>query len=420
MLSPQAQEARHRPAHAGELPAGPCTGVLVVAVEQAVAVPFASRQLADLGARVFKVERPGGDFARGYDRSLGGHSAHFAWLNAGKESLTCDLATTAGRELLAALLARADVFVHNLAPGALARMGLDPAQVARRHPGLVVAGVSGYGSDGPYGGRKAYDLLVQAESGVLDVTGTEMDPCKTGISVADIAAGSSLLAAVLAALYERQRTGAGAVLEVTMLEAMAEWMGYPLALTAAGGMPPARTGARHATIAPYGPVRSAEGTVVFLAVHSDREWQALAGQVLADSALAADARFATNADRVAHRDDLDAVVTAGCAQLTQAQLVGRLEQARIAYGYQRSVPEVLEHPQLAARNSWRTVQTPGGQLRLPAPAVRPAASATQARVPAAGEDTAEILAWLAAEPSSEAADSAGLRTPQPQGGREDG
>lgn len=379
------------PAAAG---VGPCAQLLVVAVEQAVAVPFASRQLADLGARVIKVEAPGGDFARGYDRALAGHSAHFAWLNAGKESLVCDLRSASGRGVVEALLGRADVFLHNLAPGALARRGLDPAEISARFPQLVVAGVSGYGSDGPYAGRRAYDLLVQAESGLLDVTGTEETPCKAGISVADLAAGSTLLAAVLAALYGRERTGRGALLEVTMLEAMAEWMGYPLALAAAAGAGPRRTGARHATIAPYGPVLSADGVKIFIGVQSDLQWRVLAGQVLADSALADEARFATNSDRVANRAELDARVATGCARLTETELVSRLESARIPYSYQRSVAEVLDHPQLAARHGWRTAATAGGTLQLPTPAVRPRQPTTSVRVPRAGEDTAAILGWL--------------------------
>lgn len=395
---------------------GPCAQLLVVAVEQAVAVPFASRQLADLGARVIKVERPEGDFARGYDRALAGHSAHFAWLNAGKESLGCDLRTASGRQVVEALLARADVFLHNLAPGALARLGLDPVAMSARFPQLVVAGVSGYGSDGPYAGRRAYDLLLQAESGLLDVTGTEENPCKAGISVADLAAGSTLLAAVLAALYGRERTGRGALLEVTMLEAMAEWMGYPLALAAAAGAAPPRTGAQHATIAPYGPVLSADGVRVFIGVQSDLQWRVLAGQVLADSALAAEARFATNSDRVANRAELDARVAAGCARLTETELVSRLESARIPYSYQRSVVDVLDHPQLAARHGWRTATTAGGALQLPTPAVRPQQLPTSVRVPQAGEDTARILTWL----SEDAAAGAGAGSPERNGPREDG
>src|ERR1700678_840185 len=278
----------------------PLDGIMVVALEQAVAAPFATRQLADLGARVIKIERPGtGDFARHYDRSTHGQASYFVWLNRGKESIELDVKTKHGQAVLAALLARADVFVQNLVPGAAERLGLGAAELRARHPRLIACSVSGYGPDGPYRHKKAYDLLVQCEAGLLSITGTAAEPAKAGISVADIAAGMYAYSGVLTALYERERTGEGSSLEVSMLEALGEWMSQPAYYFGDAAHPPQRTGSRHASIAPYGPYRTATGTV-FLGIQNDREWRVLCSQVLQRPELVDDERFRTNPDRVVH------------------------------------------------------------------------------------------------------------------------
>ena len=373
-------------------------GITVVSVEQAVAAPFATRQLADLGARVIKVERPEGDFARAYDRSVRGWSSHFVWLNRSKESVVLDLKTSRGREALSRLLQRADVFVQNLSPGALDRLGFAPEEVSRRYPQLVVCSISGYGSTGPYRDRKAYDLLIQAESGLLSITGTPEEPVKVGISVADIAAGMYALSGILAALYRRERTGRGALLEVSLLESLAEWMGYPLYYTAYGGHPPARTGAHHATIAPYGPFPTADG-VVFLAVQNDREWERFCREVLQRPELARDPRFATNPDRVRHRPALEALIRETFRGLSTAQLTQRLEAADVAYGELRTVQGLLEHPQLAARDRWRRVDSPVGPLlALLPPFSVPAEEPLLGPVPRLGEHTESVLREIGMEP----------------------
>jgi itaconate CoA-transferase len=374
------------------------TGITVVSVEQAVAAPFATRQLADLGARVIKVERPEGDFARAYDRAVRGWSSHFVWLNRSKESVVLDLKTSRGREALSRLLQRADVFVQNLSPGALDRLGFAPEEVSRRYPQLVVCSISGYGSTGPYRDRKAYDLLIQAESGLLSITGTPEEPVKVGISVADIAAGMYALSGILAALYRRERTGRGALLEVSLLDSLAEWMGYPLYYTAYGGHPPARTGAHHATIAPYGPFPTADG-VVFLAVQNDREWERFCREVLQRPELARDPRFATNPDRVRHRPALEALIRESFRGLSTAQLTQRLEAADVAYGELRTVQGLLEHPQLAARDRWRRVDSPVGPLlALLPPFSVPAEEPLLGPVPRLGEHTESVLREIGMEP----------------------
>ncbi len=373
-------------------------GITVVSVEQAVAAPFATRQLADLGARVIKVERPEGDFARAYDRAVRGWSSHFVWLNRSKESVVLDLKTSRGREALSRLLQRADVFVQNLSPGALDRLGFAPEEVSRRHPQLVVCSISGYGNTGPYRHRKAYDLLVQAESGLLSITGTPEEPVKVGISVADIAAGMYALSGILAALYRRERTGRGALLEVSLLDSLAEWMGYPLYYTAYRGHPPARTGAHHATIAPYGPFPTADG-VVFLAVQNDREWERFCREVLGRPELAHDPRFATNPDRVRHRPALEALIRETFRGLSTAQLTQRLEAADVAYGELRTVQGLLEHPQLAARDRWRQVDSPVGPLlALLPPFSLPGEEPSLGPVPRLGEHTESVLREIGMEP----------------------
>lgn len=375
----------------------PLAGVLVVAVEQAVAAPFATRQLADLGARVIKVERPEGDFARGYDTTVHGFSSHFAWLNRSKESIVLDLKRDSDRSALDRLIERADVFVQNLSPRAASALGLLGGQLVARHPRLIACDISGYGGEGPYRDRKAYDLLIQCETGLVSITGTPADPVKAGISVADIAGGMYAYSGVLSALYERERTGRGAALEVSLFDSLTEWMGYPFYYTGYGGTPPPRTGAHHATIAPYGPFGTRCGGTVVLAVQNDREWRRLCSDVLGDGAVSDDPRFADAPSRVAHREALDAWVSACCAELDAVELERRLETAQIAHGRMRSVSEALDHPQLAAAGR-HAVDSPGGPVRVYPPVVR--ASGRPLRldpIPALGEHTDAILRELGAD-----------------------
>ena len=371
----------------------PLTGVTVVAVEQAVAAPFASRQLADLGARVIKIERPGvGDFARSYDTSVKGMASHFVWTNRSKESLTLDLKRAEGVEVLGRLVERADVFLHNLAPGAIARLGFDSPKLRAQHPRLVTCEISGYGSSGPYRDKKAYDLLVQSEAGLLSITGTEGTPSKVGISIADIAAGMYAFSGVLAALLRRERTGEGAALEVSMFDALAEWMGFPAYFTEYGGTAPARSGARHASIAPYGPYAAGDGQAVYLGLQNEREWVRFCDEVLQQPALSTDARFATNSARVAHRNALDEVITRAFANLTAADVVARLEAAGIASARMNTIAEFLAHPQLAARSRWRDVGSPVGPLHaLVPPITMEASEPVMGPIPALGEHTDAVL-----------------------------
>ena len=373
--------------------AGPLDGLLVVALEQAVAAPFATRQLADLGARVIKIERAGaGDFARGYDTSVLGQASYFVWLNRGKESVELDVKSDEGRAVMAALLARADVFVQNLAPGAAERLGLDAAGLLARHRRLICCSVSGYGPDGPYAGKKAYDLLVQCEAGLLSVTGTPDVPCKAGISVADIAAGMYAYTGVLAALYERERTGRGSSFTVSLLDALGEWMTQPYLYTVYGGREPRRTGARHASISPYGPYQ-ARGGEVFIGLQNEREWAVLCDKVLARSDLITDERFTTNPDRVKHDDELTAIIEDVLASMTPDEVVARLDAAGIASARLRTPAEFAAHPQLAARDRWREADTPGGPVRALLPPVAvPGREATMGAVPALGQHTEAVLA----------------------------
>jgi crotonobetainyl-CoA:carnitine CoA-transferase CaiB-like acyl-CoA transferase len=368
-------------------------GVLVVALEQAVAVPFATRQLADLGARVIKIERAGaGDFARGYDTTVLGQASYFIWLNRGKESIELDLKSPAGQEAMAALLARADVFVQNLAPGAAERLGLGAASLLARHPRLICCSVSGYGPDGPYAAKKAYDLLVQCEAGLLSVTGTPEAPCKAGISVADIAAGMYAYSGVLTALYERERTGRGSSFAVSLLDALGEWMSQPYLYTVYGGQEPRRTGARHASISPYGPYR-ARGGEVFIGLQNEREWVVLCDKVLGRPELAADERFATNPDRVKHDDELTAIIEGVLGSLSPDEAVARLDAAGIASARLRTPAEFAAHPQLEARDRWREADTPAGPVRtLLPPVTMPGRPAAMGAVPALGQHTEAVLA----------------------------
>jgi crotonobetainyl-CoA:carnitine CoA-transferase CaiB-like acyl-CoA transferase len=373
--------------------AGPLDGLLVVALEQAVAAPFATRQLADLGARVIKIERAGaGDFARGYDTSVLGQASYFVWLNRGKESVELDVKSDDGRAVMAALLGRADVFVQNLAPGAAERLGLDAAGLLARHRRLICCSVSGYGPDGPYAGKKAYDLLVQCEAGLLSVTGTPDVPCKAGISVADIAAGMYAYTGVLTALYERERTGRGSSFTVSLLDALGEWMTQPYLYTVYGGREPRRTGARHASISPYGPYQACGGEV-FIGLQNEREWAVLCGTVLARSDLITDERFATNPDRVKHDDELTAIIEDVLASMTPDEVVARLDAAGIASARLRTPAELAAHPQLAARDRWREAGTPGGAVRMQLPPVTvPGREAAMGAVPALGQHTEAVLA----------------------------
>ena len=378
-------------------PVLPLAGIMVVALEQAVAAPFATRQLADLGARVIKIERPGGgDFARGYDRSVLGQASYFVWLNRGKESVELDVKSADGQATLAALAARADVFVQNLAPGAAERLGFGAAELSARHPRLICCSVSGYGPDGPYAGKKAYDLLVQCEAGLLSVTGTPDEPCKAGISVADIAAGMYAYSGVLTALYERERTGRGSFFEVSLLDALGEWMSQPYYYTVYGGQDVRRTGARHASISPYGPYK-ARGGEVFLGLQNDREWAVLCNRVLGRPDLVTDERFATNPDRVAHDGELTAIIEAVLGSMTPDEVVARLDEAGIASARLRTPAEFAAHPQLASR--WREVDTPAGQVRALLPPVSgPGREAAMGAVPALGQHTDAVLAEFLGTP----------------------
>jgi len=376
----------------------PLTGITVVSLEQAVAAPFATRQLADLGARVIKVERAGaGDFARDYDRTVHGQASYFVWLNRGKESIELDVKSARGQQVLAALLARTDVFVQNLAPGAADRLGLSASALRTTHPRLICCSVSGYGPDGPYRGKKAYDLLVQCEAGLLSVTGTPDTPAKAGISVADIAAGMYAFTGVLTALYERERTGAGTAVDVAMLDALGEWMTQPYLYAVYGGEEPRRTGARHASISPYGPYAVAGGQV-FLGLQNEREWTVLCRDILGQPELTDDPRFATNTDRVAHDDELSTIIEAALHELTAAEVEARLDAAGIANARLRTPAEFAAHPQLAARDRWRDVGTPGGPVRaLLPPVTLDGREAAMGDVPALGQHTGAILAELGLE-----------------------
>ena len=376
--------------------ARPLDGVTVVALEQAVAVPFTTRQLADLGARVIKIERPGvGDFARGYDTTVHGLSSHFVWLNRSKESLTLDLKRPDAREILTRLLTGADVFIQNLAPGAAGRLGLGSDDLRAKDPRLIVCGVSGYGESGPYRDKKAYDLLVQAESGLVAITGTPDTPVKVAISVADIAAGMYAYSGILTALFRRERTGEGASIEVSMLEALAEWMGFPMYYTMYGGTAPPRSGAVHAAIAPYGPFAGSDDEVVFLGIQNEREWAAFCSGVLGRPELATDPRFVSNATRVEHRAALHDAITAIFNELPAAVIVDRLDRAKIANASLRSVEQLVAHPQLEARRRWWGVETPAGPIRaLAPPATIGGVEPRMDPVPAVGAQTDALLEEL--------------------------
>ena len=371
----------------------PLEGITVLTLEHAIAAPFCTRQLADLGARVIKVERPGvGDFARAYDARVNGLASHFVWTNRSKESLTLDLKHADAPKILAQLLAQADVLVQNLAPGASARMGLSYEALQAEHPRLIVCDISGYGADGPYRDKKAYDLLIQSESGFVSTTGNADEPAKAGCSIADIAAGMYAYTNILAALIERGRTGRGKNIDVAMLDSMVEWMGYPMYYAYDGAPPPPRAGAAHATIYPYGPFPTGDGRTVMLGLQNEREWQAFCAQVLLQPALASDERFDANVKRSAARDALRALIVDAFASLSAEQVLERLDAAGIANAQVNTMAEVWAHPQLQARQRWTEVATSAGTV----PALLPPGR-TEARmdaVPALGQHTAAILAEL--------------------------
>jgi itaconate CoA-transferase len=373
----------------------PLEGITVVALEQVIAGPFATRQLADLGARVIKIERPGvGDAARAYDRTVKGLSSHFVWTNRSKESLSLDVKHPEAKRVLSRLLERADVFVQNLAPGAAERLGLGAQELRQRHPQLIWCGISGYGPAGPYASKKAYDLLVQCEAGLLSVTGTAGEPAKAGIPVADIAAGMYAFSSILAALIRRGRTGEGATLDITMFEALAEWMGFPAYFTGYGGSPPPRSGAHHATIVPYGPFRAGDGGSVFLSVQNEREFARFCESVLGAAGLAADPRFSSSPARLQNRDALHAEIDRVFSQLTSSQVVERLEAADIANARLNSMEEFWRHPQLEARGRWRSVASPAGELRMLEPPFNLDKEVRMDPIPALGQHTENVLREL--------------------------
>jgi len=374
----------------------PLEGITVIALEQVIAAPFATRQLAELGARVIKIERPdGGDSARGYDTTVKGLSSHFVWTNRGKESITLNVKRPEAMEIVHALLARADVFIQNLAPGATDRLGLGATALRARYPRLIVCGISGYGSSGPYRDKKAYDLLVQCEAGLLSITGTPETPSKAGIPVADISGGMYAFAGILAALYHRERTGEGAAFEASLFDGLSEWMGYPMHFAQYSGTAPRRTGAKHAAIAPYGPFPTGDGRTVFLGIQNERDWQRFCAEVLHQPAVATDARFANGPARVANRDALEAVIAEAFARLTRDEAIARLEAADIANASMNTIAELVEHPQHKARNRWGSVPSPAGPIDVLAPPLlfdrfAPGMGA----IPALGEHTGAILAEL--------------------------
>ncbi len=372
----------------------PLAGIRVVALEQAVAAPLCTRHLADLGAEVIKIERPdGGDFARHYDTAVSGLSANFVWLNRGKKSVVLDLKSDAGREALRGLLRSSDVFVHNLGPGAVERLGFGYEAVAADNPGLVWCGVSGYGSDGPYRDRKGFDLLLQGEAGILAVTGTSEQPSKVGISIGDNAAGVYAFAAILAVLYERRATGQGRRIDISLFDCLAEWMSFP-ALLAAGGRAPGRSGARHATIVPYGPYRCGDGGLVNLAVQNDGQWRRLCAAVCREGWIG-DHRFATNESRARHRAILEPALEEALAGFTLEEAVALLDAADVPCGRVNQLEEFLEHPQLRERDRWLEASSPAG----PVPALAHPLNIADlprrpGRVPALGEHTGAVLASL--------------------------
>jgi hypothetical protein len=379
----------------------PLDGVVVVSLEHAIAAPFCTRQLADMGARVIKIERTqSGDFARDYDERAHGMSSHFVWTNRSKESLTLDLKQPAALDVLLKLIAKADVLVQNLAPGATARMGLDYETLQHSHPQLIVCDISGYGGNGPYRDKKAYDLLIQSEAAFLSVTGTEEEPCKAGNSIADIAAGMYAYSSILAALLQRKNTHHGSHIDVSMLESLSEWMGFPLYYAYEGQTPPTRQGASHATIYPYGPFEAGDGKTVMLGLQNEREWKQFCSKVLLNASLAQDPRFELNAKRSEHRAALKAIIEQAFKSLTAQQICARLDEAQIANAQVNEVADLWRHPQLLARERFRTIASPVGSLSaLLPPGVHSGFDYRMDPVPGVGEHTDEILRELGIDPA---------------------
>ncbi len=374
----------------------PLSGITVVSLEQAVAAPFCSRQLAELGARVIKIERPEvGDFARGYDQAVHGQSGYFLWLNRSKESLALDVKKDESKQILANLIAKADVFIQNLAPGAAQRLGLGADELMQKHPRLIVCDISGYGDSGPYAHKKAYDLLIQSEAGILAVTGTKDSPAKVGVSLTDIGTGLHAYSGILSALFQRERTGKGSRIEVTMFEAMVEWMNHPLMYEHFGGKRLQRAGTDHAIIVPYGRFTAGDGKDVMLGIQNEREWASFCAKVLDQPELATDPRYNNNTKRLAARDELIELITGIFAKKTAEQVIARLDEAGIANARMNTPAEVWDHAQLKARDRWREVDTPAGRIPALLPPVTSADYEVRMdAVPSVGQHTDQILAEL--------------------------
>ena len=374
----------------------PLDGITIVALEHVIAAPFATRQLADLGARVIKIERPGaGDFARHYDERVKGMSSHFTWVNRSKESLTLDLKQEGALIILKQLLQKADVFVQNLAPGAAARMGLSPEALQALNPKLIYCNLSGYGEDGPYRDKKAYDLLIQSEAGLLSITGTPDEPSKAGISIADIAAGMYTYTNIMAALLLRQKTGKGSVIDVSMLEALGEWMGYAMYYSTDGASPPPRTGATHATIYPYGPFKAGDGKTIMLGLQNEREWALFCEKVLDQPTLANDPRFDKNFKRNENRIELSKIILDRFASLTSEQVIAKLDEAQIANASLNDMHQFWDHEQLKARQRWVSVDSPKGEIpALLPPGLNNTYQYRMDKIPSVGEHTVAILKEL--------------------------
>jgi len=374
----------------------PLDGITVVALEHVIAAPFCTRQLADLGARIIKIERPGGgDFARGYDTQVEGQSSHFVWVNRSKESLTLDLKQDSAMAVLKNLLKTADVFIQNLAPGATNRMGLSSEVLQKENPGLITCAISGYGNNGPYRDKKAYDLLIQSEAGFLSITGTPETPSKAGNSIADIAAGMYAYTNILAALLQRGKTGKGSVIDISMLEALSEWMSFPMYYAYQGAEPPPRNGASHATIYPYGPFKAGDGKTVMLGLQNEREWVQFCETVLENTALAQDERFDRNFKRNEKRAELLEIINHCFSKLTSEQLIARLEKAQIANAHLNDMEGLWKHEQLKARDRWTQVGTPNGPIpALLPPGLNDSYQYRMDAIPAVGEHTDSILKEL--------------------------
>ncbi|KAI1814841.1 CoA-transferase family III [Poronia punctata] len=379
----------------------PLDGITVVSLEQAIAAPFCTRQLADLGARVIKVERPGvGDFARAYDSRVNGLASHFVWTNRSKESLALDLKQEKDLDVLKKLLKKADVLVQNLAPGATDRLGVSYAKLKDEHPSLIVCDISGYGDTGPYRDKKAYDLLVQSEAGMLSITGTETEPAKVGISIADIASGMYAYSGILAALMKRSKTGRGSRVDISMLEAMTEWMSFPMYYAYQGQSAPNPVGASHASVYPYGPFETGGGGSVMLGVQNEREWARLCAEVLELPDLATDTRFVNNSLRSENRKELKQIICEAFARLSAEEVLSRLDEAQIANAQVKDMEGLWNHEQLQARGRWTEVETPNGVIpALLPPGISSISDVRMDKVPSVGEHNKQILAELGLEES---------------------